>query len=322
MSSHVISLENSEGSDTYPDRALPAFITKRASKQTYYTIRFLVDRERVADAYRAYAYFRWVDDQLDENGLAGRARRIFIARQQALIDCFQWSDGTDLCAFAPNPTWEERMVVELFRTDQEPASGLHSYIQNMMAVMAFDAERRGRLISQDELTAYTRHLATAVTDAVYYFIGHDQPCPQDNARYLPTVAAHIVHMLRDTREDLAAGYFNVPCEFLEAYHLDPCDIDNDHFRLWTRQQVQLARDYFTIGKRRLAETKNWRRRIAGYAYIARFECVLNTIEQEDYRLRPSYHELKNVWSGLRMGWAVLSPLLSKRQQTSYTLQNS
>ena len=40
-------------------------ITKAASKQTYYTIRFLVDRERVDDAYRAYGYFRWVDDVLD-----------------------------------------------------------------------------------------------------------------------------------------------------------------------------------------------------------------------------------------------------------------
>ncbi len=40
-------------------------ITKAASKQTYATIRFLVDRERVNDAYLAYAYFRWVDDVLD-----------------------------------------------------------------------------------------------------------------------------------------------------------------------------------------------------------------------------------------------------------------
>src|SRR5579864_3036724 len=180
MSSHVISLENSEGSDTYPDRALPAFITKRASKQTYYTIRFLVDRERVADAYRAYAYFRWVDDQLDGNGLSGRDRRAFMTRQQALIDCYQWSDGAHVRAFAPNPTPEEQMLVELIRADQEPDSGLRSYIQNMMAVMAFDAERRGRLISQEELASYTQHLATAVTDAVYYFIGHDQPWPHDH----------------------------------------------------------------------------------------------------------------------------------------------
>ncbi len=42
-----------------------ATLTKIASKQTYYTIRFLVDRARVEDAFRAYAYFRWVDDVLD-----------------------------------------------------------------------------------------------------------------------------------------------------------------------------------------------------------------------------------------------------------------
>jgi len=47
--------------------ALAPSLTRAASKQTYYTVRFLVDRERVADAYRAYAYFRWVDDTLDSD---------------------------------------------------------------------------------------------------------------------------------------------------------------------------------------------------------------------------------------------------------------
>ncbi|MBE0690098.1 MAG: hypothetical protein IH587_08265, partial [Anaerolineae bacterium] len=42
------------------DATLPARITKAASRQTFYTIRFLVDHGRVTDAYRAYAYFRWV----------------------------------------------------------------------------------------------------------------------------------------------------------------------------------------------------------------------------------------------------------------------
>ena len=48
-----------------PNPMLAASITKAASQQTYYTIRFLADRELVPDAYRAYAYFRWVDDALD-----------------------------------------------------------------------------------------------------------------------------------------------------------------------------------------------------------------------------------------------------------------
>ncbi len=57
-----------------PPQYLSPFITKAASKQTYYTIRFLVDRERVADAYRAYAYFRWVDDTLDSIPISRRSR--------------------------------------------------------------------------------------------------------------------------------------------------------------------------------------------------------------------------------------------------------
>ena len=49
---------------------LASAITKVASRQTYYTIRFLVDRERVDDAYRAYGYFRWVDDVIDANSVS------------------------------------------------------------------------------------------------------------------------------------------------------------------------------------------------------------------------------------------------------------
>jgi hypothetical protein len=53
-------------------RDLAASITWAASKQTFYTIRFLADRGRVRDAYRAYAYFRWVDDRLDAAPAADR----------------------------------------------------------------------------------------------------------------------------------------------------------------------------------------------------------------------------------------------------------
>jgi len=39
-------------------------------------------------------------------------------------------------------------LVDLIRRDREKSTGLQSYVRNMMAVMAFDAERKGRLISQ------------------------------------------------------------------------------------------------------------------------------------------------------------------------------
>ena len=74
--------------------SLASSITKAASRQTYYTIRFLVEPARREDAYRAYGYFRWVDDVLDAEvpsgptpGVVGRIeRRVFVDRQKALLD--------------------------------------------------------------------------------------------------------------------------------------------------------------------------------------------------------------------------------------------
>lgn len=56
-------------------------ITRFASTQTYYTIRFLVDPQRAADAYRAYAYFRWVDGCLDAESDLRSERSAFVRRQ-------------------------------------------------------------------------------------------------------------------------------------------------------------------------------------------------------------------------------------------------
>jgi Phytoene/squalene synthetase len=274
--------------------ALPATITKNASKQTYYTILFLVDRDRISDAYRAYAYFRWVDDWIDQ-GTAQQSERIaFVKRQQTLSDdCYrgEWSQ--------PDLTAEEHILVDLIRSDPSPNSGLHSYIYNMMAVMIFDAGRRGRLISEQELTQYARYLSVAVTDAMHYFIGHDQCTPQNDARYLAVTAAHITHMLRDTCDDSAAGYFNIPSELLAAHQIDPRDVESDLYRAWVRDRVELARTFFKMGQGYLAQVKCMRCRIAGYAYIARFVGVLDAIERDSYRLRSEYLERKSLRARLR-----------------------
>ncbi len=198
--------------DRSPDTSgtLAAKITKSASKQTYYTIRFFADRGRVDDAYRAYGYFRWLDDVLDAE-IGSKSEKIaFVNRQKSLLEaCYRGEIPDGLCT-------EEWMLVDLVRNDTEKNSGLQSYLRNMMAIMVFDAERRGQAISQAELSGYSRALAVAVTEAMYYFIGHDDPSPNHEARYLAVTAAHIIHMLRDALEDTEAGYFNIPREYLQA----------------------------------------------------------------------------------------------------------
>jgi phytoene/squalene synthetase len=282
---------------------LAAAITRAASKQTYYTIRFLVDRDRVPDAYRAYAYFRWLDDMLDRDGLPLSERIALIERQRALMDrCYRRESPGEVSP-------EERMLVDLIQNNSSKNDGLHAYTHNMMAVMVFDTHRIGRLISQTELDRYTMALATAVTDALHYFIGHRCYAPRSGGRYLSAAAAHIAHMLRDTFEDTAVGYYNIPGELLEARGLSPQDVRRPAYRAWVRSRVQTARGYIAAGKEYLGKLENFRCRIAGYVYIARFEGILDSIERDGYRLRPAYPERRSLASGLRMGWSTLAQVL-------------
>jgi squalene/phytoene synthase len=290
---------------TSPQTLAPA-ITRMASKQTYYTIRFLVDRERVSDAYRAYAYFRWVDDTLDAESVSASERIDFLERQKSLLEkCYQGEALQDV-------TIEENMLVELVRHDPEKNSGLQSYLRNMMQVMEFDAKRRGRLISQNELNQYTHWLASAVTEAMHYFIGHNCFAPHDETRYLAVSAAHITHMLRDTFDDMQVRYYNIPREVLEANHVGPQDVQSDAYRAWVKSRVLLAREYFKAGKSYFARVQNPRCRLASFAYIARFEWLLDTMEREGYSLRPQYNERKSVGTGLRMSWLTFSSMINLR----------
>jgi phytoene/squalene synthetase len=286
---------------------LAAAITKEASKQTYYTIRLLVDRPRVADAYRAYAYFRWVDDVLDaeapsgpEAGDAERFERSsFLDRQKSLLDqCLRGVMPRDANRY-------EAMLVELVRRADHVDAGLETYLRHMMLVMDFDVRRRGRLVSQAELNEYTGWLAIAVTEAMHHFIGNGDAAPHDETQYLAVSGAHILHMLRDTYQDVRAGYFNIPREVLEAHSIGPADVHTDAYRAWVEGRVRLARAHFDAGRAYFAQVQNRRHRLAGLAYIARFEWLIETLEREDFRLRPRYAEGGSLGTSLRMSWHVL-----------------
>jgi phytoene/squalene synthetase len=283
-----------------------AAITKAASKQTFYTIRFLVDRQRVDDAYRAYGYFRWVDDVLDAESGSKSERMAFLERQKSLLESIYRG------LYPQDVNVHEKMLVELVHHDHEKNSGLQAYLRNMMLVMDFDARRRGRLISQAELNTYTRWLASGVTEAMHYFIGNGDDAPQDETRYLAVTAAHITHMLRDTSDDMQAGYYNIPREVLDAAQIWPQEVHSDAYRLWVKSRVQLARQYFEAGKGYLARVQNPRCRLAGFVYTARFEWLLDTIEREGYILRSQYDERKSIGTGLRMSWLAFSSMINLR----------
>ena len=80
----------------------------------------------------------------------------FIKRQRALIErLYQNGQADDL-------TPEEEIIADLIGNERGENSGLQSFVRNFLAIIEFDAHRRGRLISQQELTWYSDRLGKAV----------------------------------------------------------------------------------------------------------------------------------------------------------------
>jgi len=289
-------------------------MTRDASMQSYLTIRCLADRAHRGDAFSLYAYFRWLDDMVDEH-LPDRERRLaFVDRQRSfLVRPFHGTTASDASP-------EEGLLLGLLRTQDarghdEETDGLLLSLTSMLDVMEFDARRRGRPVTQHELDAYTRDLAVAVTEALHHCIGHGCRSPRDETRYIAVTGAHIAHMLRDLVEDLAAGYINVPAEVVADWSGSP-SVHTPAMRAWVRDRVELARSCFATGRAYLAQVENPRCRLAGHAYIARFEWVLDAVERDGYRLRPGYPERATLRGGVSIAADGARSALAARRARS------
>jgi phytoene/squalene synthetase len=293
--------------------ALAHSITWAGSKQSYLTARLLADRDLVDDCLRAYAYFRWADDVVDVFFHSSPERTAFIARQKMLIEyLYRGRRPADLCP-------EEEMLADLIAHDRGPDRGLRSFIHNFMAVIEFDANRNGRLATRQELTAYTAWLATAVMDGIQYFIGNGHPYPKTPDRTQAVVGAHLAHMLRDTLEDLQAGFVNIPAEDIQARGIRLETVDSESFRLWVREQVERARLCFRAGKLYIDSLDVLRCKLAGAWYCARFEWFLNAFQRDGYRLQCAYPERHNlaVWAEMAgLGFVITFRHIAGRIQRS------
>lgn len=275
-------------------------ITRGSSKQSYYTALLLVDKDLVDDCCRAYGYFRWADDIVDYSAFSREERVSFIRGQMDLISRLYHNERP------PNLKPEEEIIADLISHDRGEDSGLRSFILNFLAILEFDADRKGRLIGLEELTWYSSCLGKSVTDAIQYFVANGYPYPDSDNRYLAATAAHITHMLRDMAQDLSEGFINVPKEYLEAHAIDPDDMESPAIRAWVRERVTLARAYFREGKAYLDSLDVLRCKIAAYWYCARFEGVLDAIERDGYLLRESYNERRKFATLVKMSWMTLS----------------
>lgn len=288
-------------------------ITWASSKQTYFTALLMVDRALVDDCYRAYSYFRWADDVVDDVSQSGDERVSFLRRQRKLMERLYAGERVkDL-------TPEEELLADLIQNDGARNSGLQSFIRNFMAILEFDAHRKGRLITEDELTWYADTLGKAVTDCIQHFVGNDHPYADHENRYLAATAAHITHMLRDLREDITDGYINIARDHLHTRSIRLEGLDSPEFHAWVRERVNHAREYFRRGKRYLESLELLRCKIVGYWYCARFESILDRIERDDYKLRIEYDEHHKLATWFKFAWMTIGVTMNHiaRRATNY-----
>ena len=282
-------------------------ITWNSSKQTYYTAKLLVDRGMEDDCYRAYSYFRWADNIIDDECQTRSERMDFISRQIRIVsEICEGKQIDDLSA-------EEELISDLIRHDSKGSCGLRSYVRNFLSILEFDARRKDRLITDEELTWYSDRLGVAVTECIQHFIGHDHDYLDDERRYLAATAAHIVHMLRDMLDDIQEGYINIPREYLAEQGIAPENLQSlaalcepTVLRNFVKAQIELARSYFALGKEYLDTLDVLRCKIAGHLYCLRFEGVMDTIENDGYVLRAEYGERHKLATMLKAAGLVIS----------------
>jgi phytoene/squalene synthetase len=274
-------------------------ITKSSSKQTYYTARIMVDKNLELDCFRAYGYFRWVDDIVDIKSKTLEERQDFIHRQKDLVErLYRGERPNDLIP-------EEEILADLIHNDIDKCYRLRSYIHNFLAIIEFDVERKGRMITKNELDWYANTLGKAVTDGILYFVCNDFVYPESEHRYLAATGAHITHMLRDLVEDFRAGYFNIPKGVFTQDNPEKSSLTSEQMRIWVKSRVVLAQQYFDDGKRYLDKLPVLRCRIVGYWYCARFERLLNIIEGDDYILRESYEKGNRFVTWLKFAYIAM-----------------
>lgn len=278
-------------------------ITKKSGLETYYIIKFLADKHKVNDAYKAYAYFRWLDDQIDENLKNRKDKQKFIKRQKTIIELSYRRKKPAIV----HP--QERMITELIENDSKPNSKLKSYIMNFFSIIAFDAGRKDKIIPEKKLNWYSETIGKAATDCILYFIGNNISYTESTDQYKAASAAHIVHSLRDLKHDLKTGYINIPKEFLEKNKSDITNISDYELIPWVKNRTGLAKRYFESGKKYIKKLPNPKCKLAAILYCLRFEPLIFIIEKDKYILRENYNNRLNIMSCLKTAVAVLSLLI-------------
>jgi len=286
------------------DKALVAratATTKRHNPSAYWLSNLLYDKGMTPIFCLIYAYFRWLDDYIDEPNTESFVCRQMVANQKELLVGAYCNPRMSVSSTP------EAMIVSVIDYDKSRGMLLKTSIMDMIAALEWDTYRRGKVVSSKELAQYSWWLGRSYTKALQAFIAYPYKYPDHEYRYYAGVGAHITHIMRDFYEDLSLGYINISKEDIRHYSIDiRCPIALS-LREWAQKTVITARKYINWGKLYLSTLPIFRCRLMGYIYCSRYEMVLDVIEDADFDL--SMNRFESVRKG-KYYWQAISNALT------------
>jgi len=244
-------------------------ITRRAARNFYWAF-LLLRAEKRRSMCALYAFLREADDLVDCDRPLDERRASLAALRQAWQDC---QTGHSTSPLLP------ALVDTVRRWQMDPR-----HLDDALDGIEMDLDRN-RYETFDELLVYCRRVASAVGHASVAIWGFD---PQGNeAADACGIAFQLTNILRDLREDAAAGRVYLPLEDLRRFNYTVEDLQrgvvDERFLALAGFQIERARQYFQRGWQVRDFVAPDARAICT-AMIQTYEELLDAIEQQQHLL--------------------------------------
>lgn len=243
----------------------------------WYSFSFF-SRSRRNTLFRAYEYFRWVDDYIDDKKTLTKDAKRLLSREIRLI--------STLYSHKPiTPTYIfEEYISSVISEDYENRNGMQEIINGFFCALSWDVRRRNRIPTAKELTSYSQYLGCSYSQGITYGLNYH---PTDS-RFLEVsnncgVAAHITHMLRDFFIDLEIGYINISKEDIEKYHINLSSNRQDlkmALSPWCKDQFLKTQNLFNQGLNSINKLPGFRARFAFRLISIRYLLILKKVKRD------------------------------------------
>lgn len=198
---------------------------KSKNRFTYIFWNLFFSRDQIPVLFLTYAFFRWLDDMVDENSNSIEFSKLLIDREvNNLVSLYA---GIDVV-----PEYdEENYLIAVVKNDLQKEEILRKIIEDFFSAISWDLRRRNSIPEQCELNRYSYLLGQSYSQGMVIGLGYKSYDPRfiHIGEYCG-VAAHLTHLMRDLFIDLDLGYINISKEDVDKYHIDfkanPVDFKN------------------------------------------------------------------------------------------------